>query len=417
MVSDTVLPIFKHSILNTVRGIGALGALLLVLVSISTAYFIILLDKKHAVEQSIMLYDHLMREVVCDDTMKRYLHANNLSKVEESYAQMVMGKNNYLISDEAIRKTFKNSNIEIFIFDNHYYYGYKAHNSMLYFKNNKPITPYGLYIGLITLFLLLILYFLYRTISRSIAPLQMLSQKIALFAQGEEDVHLQIEGNDEVACVAKAFNAASTKITSLQQSRILFLRNIMHELKTPITRGKLLTFMLDNACEDRHKLIQTFDLMEAQLKELSEVEALTSQNTQLNIHHYPLIDMLDTALELLDFNENNLTHNVSDQFIDADFNLFTTVIKNLLDNANKYAHSYPIAINVTPTAIQFENSGTPLPNPIEHYLKPFSRDASHLSLEGFGLGLYITNEIITRHHYKLEYEYYERKHRFSILLS
>lgn len=409
------MPIFKHSILNTVRSIGALGAILLILVSIFTAYFIIFLDKKHAVEQSIMLYDHLMRDVVCDDTMKMYLTANNLSKVEESYAHMVMGKNNYLISDEAIRKTFKNSNIEIFIYDNHYYYGYKAHNSMLYFKNNTPIAPYALYITLITLFLLVILFILYRTISRSITPLKSLSQKITLFAQGETDVYLNVEGDDEVAKVTQAFNDASTKITSLQKSRILFLRNIMHELKTPITRGKLLSFMLDQRCEDRSKLIHTFDIMEAQLKELSEVEALTSQSRSLNLHNYPLIDLLDAAMELLDFQEEHLTHNITNQFIQADFNLMTTVIKNLMDNAYKYAHTLPITITATDTMLRFENSGTPLPHPIEHYFKPFSRDSSHLNLEGFGLGLYITHEIVSQHHYQLDYEYINNKHTFSIL--
>ncbi|HFU74353.1 MAG TPA: HAMP domain-containing histidine kinase [Helicobacteraceae bacterium] len=408
------MPIFKHSILNTVRSIGVLGAILLILVAIFTAYFIIFLDKKHAVEQSIMLYDHLMRDVVCDDTMKMYLNANNLTKVEESYAQMVMGKNNYLISDEAIRKTFKNSNIEIFIFDNHYYYGYKAHGAMLYFKNNTPITPYALYITLITLFLLIILYFLYRTISRSIAPLKSLSQKITLFAQGEKDVHLQVEGDDEVANVAKAFNAASSKITSLQQSRILFLRNIMHELKTPITRGKLLSFMLDQRCEDLSKLSHTFDLMEAQLKELSDVEALTSHSVQITIHNYPMIDMLDNALELLNFDENQLVHNIASQFINADFNLFTTVIKNLLDNARKYTQTYPIYIEMTKTSIIFKNSGNPLAHPIEHYMKPFSRDDAHQTVEGFGLGLYITNEILKRHAYHLEYRYEDSMHCFII---
>jgi len=372
------------------------------------------MDKKHAVEQSIMLYDHLMREVVCDATMKQYLEANNLTKIEESYAEMVMGKTNYLITDEAIRKTFKTGNIEIFIFENHYYYAYKAHNTMLYFKNNTSIAPYVVYVSIITLVLLLLLYLLYRTVLHSMSPLQELSQKIRLFAQGEKDVLIDVQGQDEVAEVSQAFNEASTTITALQQSRILFLRNIMHELKTPITRGKLLSFMLDNRCEDKPKLMHTFDLMEAQLKELSNVEALTSKSTQLKLHTYALIDMLDTAIELLDFKEEKLSHNITNQTLVADFNLFATVIKNLLDNASKYALEYPVYIEATPTALIFKNIGNPLPHPIAYYMKPFARDDAHQNLEGFGLGLYITSEIVKRHDYVLEYLYEDGMHCFIV---
>lgn len=46
------------------------------------------------------------------------------------------------------------------------------------------------------------------------------------------------------------------KIQTLQDSRKLFLRNIMHELKTPITKGKLITdLMEDTKNQERLKRI------------------------------------------------------------------------------------------------------------------------------------------------------------------
>ncbi len=52
---------------------------------------------------------------------------------------------------------------------------------------------------------------------------------------------------DEIAALANQFDSAVIKIKSLRDSRQLFLRNIMHELKTPITKGKLATEMIEDA--------------------------------------------------------------------------------------------------------------------------------------------------------------------------
>ena len=45
-------------------------------------------------------------------------------------------------------------------------------------------------------------------------------------------------GKDEIAEVSNEFNNAISKIKTLQDSRSLFLRNIMHELKNPHCQGK-----------------------------------------------------------------------------------------------------------------------------------------------------------------------------------
>jgi two-component system OmpR family sensor kinase len=47
-------------------------------------------------------------------------------------------------------------------------------------------------------------------------------------------------------------------------------------------------------------------------------------------------------------------------------------------------------------------------------LKAYQRDVEQHALEGMGLGLYIANEIVTRHGYELQYEFSNGQHHFSI---
>jgi len=409
------LPIFSgHSIIRSVRILGALSALLIIVVAIFSAYFAITYDKQAAVKQSIMLYERLLNNSVCDESIKRYLKMSNLTRIDEAQANAIFKMAKPLIQDDSIRKTIRSGNIQIFVHDGHYYYGYMANNAMYYFRNNAPMTPYWLYASIITAFMFLGLFWLYRYITRAIIPLQEIKTKMDLFAQGNHDVRIEIEGNDEVARVAKAFNVATAAVTRLQKSRILFLRNIMHELKTPITQGKLIAHMMDDTATDKVKLMATFERLEVQLRDLADVEAITSKSTTLERKRYALIDIFENACDILELDATDVTHNIADQWVNVDFNLFTIVIKNLLDNAKKYATKLPITLSITDNRIVIMNEAKALTQDISQFLEPFSRDDMHINSEGFGLGLYITKAIIEQHGASLHYHYANGAHHFSI---
>ncbi len=80
---------------------------------------------------------------------------------------------------------------------------------------------------------------LYIGIIRSILPLKTLREKIKHFANGDYDITCKSSKKDEIAALANEFDSAVIKIKSLRDSRQLFLRNIMHELKTPLPRANL----------------------------------------------------------------------------------------------------------------------------------------------------------------------------------
>ena len=55
-----------------------------------------------------------------------------------------------------------------------------------------------------------------------------------------------LNADDEIANVAIEFNNAVCKIRELIRSRQLFLRTIMHELKTPIGKGRIISEMVQD---------------------------------------------------------------------------------------------------------------------------------------------------------------------------
>ena len=403
----------KNSILRAITLIGFLAALLLVATTALLGYIALVNDKTGAIKQSIVLYDNLHKYKVEDSTLQKYLERNHLTMVSLDEAKAIMKRGEQLITDKDIHKTLHEANIEIFVENEHYFYAYKADADMFYFVNETPMTPIPNYLAIGTVILLMLLFLLYRFIKKSMHPLQILHKNIDKFSRGEVVEKEELDADDEVAQVANAFCEAASTIDSLQKSRILFLRNIMHELKTPITRGKLITHTLDDSLEDKEVLLDTFSSMEAQLKELSDIEAITSKSQAIEPKEYALIDIVENVYDILYFDD--VRSNISEEVVKVDFNLFSIALKNLIDNARKYKkEGSEIELRYENNCISVINEGESFSEDINKFFEPFTRDCTDTKVDGFGLGLYIVNEVVSRHKFKFSHKYEENKHYFNI---
>lgn len=402
------------SIIFSARLVGAIAALALVAAAFMAVSLSVYLDKRNEVHRAVMLYDLLFMTKPSPEDFERYLKQHRLTPVGGEDMQKIREGGIPLIEDPLLRRTFQSGNIEIFIYKDHYYYAYKMHD-MYYYRSDEPMTPYMLYILIASGILLLLLVLLYRYISHSIQPLRHLHAQIRRFAEGEQEIDTQVDGTDEVAQVANAFHESVRKVEGLQRSRSLFMRNVMHELKTPIGKGKLLTHLLDIAPKDKALLNDLFEQMQGHLNDLARVESLTARNLALDVRAYPVVDIVDHAVDLLGAKRSQLRLDLDGGIVNVDFNLFAYALKNLIDNALKYGLSVPVDIVYKNICLTVSNTGIPFKEDISTYLQPYRRDTSQHSLEGMGLGLYIVNEIVTRHGYKLEYAFRDRQHFFSIL--
>lgn len=293
----------------------------------------------------------------------------------------------------------------------------------IYFVHQRPNNDGSLYLHYITvrqqsysllLIALLIDIFIlafYLYVIKRLQPLQTLKKKIIRFSQGELTVDTLQKGKDEIAEVSNEFNQAIAKIKSLQESRNLFLRNIMHELKTPIAKGKLISDLIDDS-KNQKRLQTIFARFEYLLSEFTKIEQVTSNAMVLNKKRFRVVDIIDNAFDLLLINSEQLDIQINDNLeIDADFELFSIALKNLIDNALKYS-SKRAKIIVEIESITIESYGEALKN--THFETAFNR-AFEDSSSGLGLGLYITHHIVKKHGFSLEYRHSDGYNRFVIM--
>ncbi len=252
----------------------------------------------------------------------------------------------------------------------------------------------------------------YLYVIKRLQPLQKLKNKIIKFSQGELEVSPLQKGKDEIAQVSNEFNKAIGKIKTLQESRNLFLRNIMHELKTPIAKGKLISDLIDDD-KNQKRLGTIFARFEYLLSEFTKIEQVTSNAMILKKKRFRIVDIVDNAFDLLLIDSEQLDLEINNNLeIDADFELFSTALKNLIDNALKYS-SKRAKIIVDKESISIVSYGKELKS--THFETAFNR-AFEDSSKGLGLGLYITHHIVKKHGFRLEYKHLDGCNRFNILV-
>lgn len=281
----------------------------------------------------------------------------------------------------------------------------------LFLQNkNEPKYPLKRIIVFIIVFLLIIM--LYFWVIQSLKPLSKLKDKIKTFSEGNLDISCASDKNDEIAEVANEFDHAVTTIRELLHSRQLFLRAIMHELKTPIAKGRLVSEMLDDE-KSKKRMHSIFERLNLLIDEFAKIEKITSKNFTLNIKPYKMSDLVEGSIDLLMV--DNPQHLIDikvlqDYQVEVDFELLTLVIKNLLDNGIKYSKDKHIRVIINHHTLTLINKSDPLKETLENYYKPF-----HTSKNGLGLGLYIVKSILEIHKMELDYKHKDGENIFMVI--
>ncbi|NLC27447.1 MAG: HAMP domain-containing histidine kinase, partial [Campylobacteraceae bacterium] len=237
---------------------------------------------------------------------------------------------------------------------------------------------------------------------RKLRPLRKLKIEIDKFARGDlNEVNYASSGNDEISEVSTAFYNAVTQIKNLNHSRQLFLRNIMHELKTPITKGRITVEMIE-AGKYKERLINVFEKLETMINEFASIERLTSGIGLTSVSDHSLVEIIDEAMDLAMAETQSVSLNIDQEItLNVDFKLFAVAIKNMIDNGIKYSKEHHIKIVADTKSIRFISLGDPLAHPIEYYVEPFVQGNN--SIKSLGLGLYIVDNIVKAHNLTLSY--------------
>jgi len=246
---------------------------------------------------------------------------------------------------------------------------------------------------------------LYIGIMRKLSPLKKLHRQIEEFSHGNMNITINQRSTDEIGKIAKSFDDALHHIRTLLESKNLFMRNMMHELKTPITRGRIAIEMVEDG-SSKEMLIRAFERMNQLIGELAHVERLTTQDFQPKIIEVSIDTVIEDAISLLLCDRKKLNIQTEHELLKTDSKLLSLAIKNLLDNALKYGEDAQASIVTNPQSIKIISKGKGLEYPLEYYLEPFTQEEKRNP--GFGLGLYIVNNIANRLNYSLNY--YHKNH-------
>ncbi len=250
----------------------------------------------------------------------------------------------------------------------------------------------------------------FMLILQRLKPLIKLRRKVALFGGGDLHVSFKTKSLDEIGLVSNNLELAREKIQNLLESRTLFLRNIMHELKTPIAKGTIATQMLDTQ-KQRDRFSSIFSRLEALVEEFAMIEEVTSVSSKEDFKEYRLVDIIDGAIDMAMVDRGNVSVVIGgDAKITANYRLYTTAIKNMIDNAMKYSPDSHIGILMINGELCFESRGDCLAHPLQYYIEPFTKD--NPSKNSFGLGLYLVDSILKAHNQVLAHEYVSGVNRF-----
>ncbi len=264
---------------------------------------------------------------------------------------------------------------------------------------------------------IVVLSIIFFIIIRMLSPLHSITASMRRFAQGEYRSRSPIHSRDEIGEVARSYNEMAQTIENLIRSRQELLRDVGHELRTPITRGMFALEQLEDS-KIRDSLKHSFKELNQLTQELLEIEKLQATDS-IQSEIFSAETLVMEALSKLHLSdESNIEVRIEENFsITGDVQYLSLALKNLLDNALKYTDRLPIRLEASSKSINVYNHGDPLEKEFGYFLTPFTRQESSRTTEGFGLGLDIVSKIVAKHGFLLSYRYENEEHCFAITVQ
>jgi two-component system OmpR family sensor kinase len=420
----------KHAVLITV-----LFALSVSLLSVSIIFWeFYKLNKKQYIDHIFTKYS-VITQIYRDHQQKKssqiMLEANlavyNLDLVKDEIAQKVILKKGKLLKQEGFKtlntallfgkqgfytkNTFTNMRASMIEYHKNIYFFIQTPQGdiLIHDEELQPYSSLSLLYGYSTIFM--IISFAFILVLQKLRPLIRLRKKIELYGDGNMNISFKTRNEDEIGAVANELENTRQKINTMLESRTLFLRNLMHELKTPIAKGTIATQMLKSE-KQRKRFSSIFKRLESLVNEFAMIEEVTTLNDKSDFKEYRLLDVIDGAIDMAMVERECVGIEGIDGSVKVfiNYRLYTTAIKNMIDNAMKYSSDKHITIVMRHGELCFESKGECLKHPLQYYIEPFTKE--NPSKNSFGLGLYLVDSILKAHEQVLAHEYENGINRF-----
>ena len=241
----------------------------------------------------------------------------------------------------------------------------------------------------------------YPLVRRTTRRLERLQDRVEQLGKGELATRVEVEGNDEVADLARSFNRAAGRIEKLVNAQRGLLASASHELRSPLARIRVAIELL--ASDSNHELRDQVATDIAELDDLiGEVLFASRLESLEQLERTEEVDLL--ALLAEEGARDNISVAGEPVTISGDRRMLRRLIRNLLQNGKRYGAGSDVEASVEAdkgeALLRICDRGPGVPEgERERIFESFYRlvgTGEHRE-GGVGLGLSIVRQI-ARHH-------------------
>jgi len=215
----------------------------------------------------------------------------------------------------------------------------------------------------------------------------------------------------EINQITHSYNKAIRHIGYLLETREMFNKIFMHEMKTPLAKGMF--YLKNEPSIKTHEQIHTvFEAINTQLNTFKTLEELIGKNETILPHPHTLNSLLEEVSQTLHVKDTDAiqTEGCEGYTLYGDKELWLVCLKNILDNALQYSENHKVSLTCKENKLHISNVGEPLPIDISQNLHSWKLDKTqrHKSSTGYGFGLFIIQKTIHLNGYIIDYSYENR---------
>ncbi|MBC7399022.1 MAG: PAS domain-containing sensor histidine kinase [Mucilaginibacter sp.] len=225
------------------------------------------------------------------------------------------------------------------------------------------------------------------------------------------DISDQIKSQEEMTRLFE-------QVKELNAKKDEFIGLASHELKTPLTSISGYLQLLGNIVTEEKgkrfiaKTILQVKKLNTLVSDLLDVSSIEAGKLRYAVERFDIRQVIENVIEL--FAYGNCSHqitldtNLAEIYIYGDANRVEQVLNNLLTNAIRYAPGskqiiISLCVEEDQVKIGVRDFGVGIaPGKLEQIFSRFYRvDEANPNISGLGIGLFLSQEIITRHHGKI----------------
>ena len=284
----------------------------------------------------------------------------------------------------------------------------------------------------------------YPLIRRLTKRLNTLQIGVEQWGQGDLSTRVKVSGNDEVAFLAERFNTAASRIEALVGSHKSLLANASHELRSPLTRIKMGLELMHGSVSaptvgtgvsslppegafatwGGPASLKSFNVLKDEIsRNINELDQLIAEillasrldSAQADVGTFETVDLTGLAAEECAKSGAELqVLSESAIAVQGVPKLLSRLMRNLLENANRYAVKSTVAASAEPVlltlaiegageqktaVLRVTDHGPGVPKELrERIFEPFYRAPGASERDGgVGLGLALVKSIAERH--------------------